>query len=311
MGTTTNNYTLPGVTASNPLFTTVDGYVVSDSSGHLALTTTPPGGGPCSEIATDNFQCGTAVANGGESTAVGETAKATGLSSSAYGFNAQATGKYSSAFGENSAATGDYASAFGDSSSAGIQSVAVGYNAHAVASSATAIGEGSTASGQQSTAVGNGATAAYSNSAAFGQGAAASGANNQAFGTSSNTYTFAGINSAASKANQTGSTYIVTSDANGNLATSGISVDQLNSSINGLGEGVAMAMAMGGMQVPQGSHFALHVGYGNFNGSSALGGALAGTVFSSPTVVVFLNGGLGYGVTTGKVGGTVGATFAW
>jgi hypothetical protein len=75
-----------------------------------------------------------------------------------------------------------------------------------------------------SAAIGTNASATFANSAAIGTGAATSRANQQSFGTAINTYTLAGITSAASAAAQNKSSLqVVTSDAAGNLATAPIS----------------------------------------------------------------------------------------
>ena len=71
-----------------------------------------------------------------------------------------------------------------------------------------------------STATAQGTKAEFDNSAAFGAGATATRANQQVFGTINNTYTFGGITSDASRAAQTGTFRgVVTTDANGNLAS--------------------------------------------------------------------------------------------
>ncbi len=60
------------------------------------------------------------------------------------------------------------------------------------------------------------------NSTAIGVGVVTTRDNQMLFGTATNTYTAAGIDSAASLAAQTGSTKLVTSDAGGNLATTNL-----------------------------------------------------------------------------------------
>jgi trimeric autotransporter adhesin len=82
-----------------------------------------------------------------------------------------------------------------------------------------AFGDGTTATGPNSAALGVNANATFANSTAVGTGATTTRANQQSFGTAANTYTLAGITSGASKAAQSGPIQIVTSDANGNLAT--------------------------------------------------------------------------------------------
>jgi autotransporter adhesin len=90
-------------------------------------------------------------------------------------------------------------------------------------SGGSAYGDGTMATGANSAAIGTNAHATFDNSTAIGTGATATRANQQVFGTASNTYTAPGITSGASKAAQSGPTQIVTTDANGNLATTPLS----------------------------------------------------------------------------------------
>jgi hypothetical protein len=149
-----------------------------------------------------SLACGTlSDASGGGNTAVGVGAIASGSSiNTAVGLAAHAEGN-----GSENVATGANSDARGDNS----RNVAIG-------SEADASGDGT-----ENTAVGAGATATQTNSAAFGAGATATRANQQVFGTTSNTYTMGGITSAASKTAQTGAKELVTTDADGNLASDG------------------------------------------------------------------------------------------
>src|SRR5262249_34395162 len=102
LGNSTNTFVASGITSAASLAAQTGkvSIVTTDASGHLAIS---PNGVICTESATANFECGTgAVANGNESTAVGQQAQATGFSSSAYGYNAVASGQFSGAFAENS-----------------------------------------------------------------------------------------------------------------------------------------------------------------------------------------------------------------
>ena len=65
----------------------------------------------------------------------------------------------------------------------------------------------------------------FLNSQAFGNGATATQANQIVLGTATNTYTFAGIASAASTAAQGTVDGLVTTDASGNLASDGGALD--------------------------------------------------------------------------------------
>ena len=76
------------------------------------------------------------------------------------------------------------------------------------------------ATGVNATAIGPTANATFANSTAVGTGATTTRANQVVLDTAGNTYTMPGIASAASLGAQSGPTAFVTTDANGNLATS-------------------------------------------------------------------------------------------
>lgn len=115
-------------------------------------------------------------------------------------------------------------------------------NALAGGLGAVASGYGSSASAANSTALGQGAQATFANSAAIGAGSATTRENQMMFGTGTSTYTFAGLNSAASKAAVTGTKSFVGADANGNIAT--FTAAELG--ISGVVDGIAMTNATGG-----------------------------------------------------------------
>ncbi|PTE09019.1 hypothetical protein C9427_18545 [Mesorhizobium helmanticense] len=96
---------------------------------------------------------------------------------------------------------------------AGFQGTAIGYNTYAAESSTTALGSLAKAYGQ--------------NSMALGADAVASRDNQIAIGTGGNTYTLAGVNSQASKDAQGATTYLMTTDSDGNLAASTFDVATL------------------------------------------------------------------------------------
>src|SRR5258708_5103775 len=95
---------------------------------------------------------------------------------------------------------------------------AVGQGSSATALGATSLGQASVASGSGATALGTGSSAGFANSAAIGSGVTTTRVNQVALGTATNTYTLAGVTSAASLAAQTGPTKVLTTDALGNLA---------------------------------------------------------------------------------------------
>jgi trimeric autotransporter adhesin len=177
-------------------------------------------------------------------------------------------------------------------------------------------------------AIGNGASATFANSAAFGAGATATAPNQIAVGTASNTYRLAGITSAASLSAQSGPTYMVTTDASGNLAATSFSTQSLSSlssnvsalqqdvavlsenlqqGLNRAYEGTAVAIAMGGSALPDNKRFALTTNWGNFRGTNAM--SLVAQMRLSDNVVA--NAGFASGFQYGGIGTRAGVTVAW
>jgi hypothetical protein len=111
---------------------------------------------------------------------------------------------------------------------------------------------------------------------------------------------------------------VVTSDAYGNLASDGGAfqrqIDALGQRDEELAEGIAIALALDAPHLNVGQSFALRMGYGNFDGSSALGVAAAGLLdrgsFGDNSTIT-LDGGIGFGTTDGTVAGKAGLTFGW
>jgi len=175
------------------------------------------------------------------------------------------------------------------------------------------------ATGPNATAVGSGAQANFANSTALGVGAVTTRADQVMIGTTSTTYTTPGITSAASRAAQSGETYYVTSDADGNLATTSVGPDtgsivalqgdvaSLRTDIKKAYEGTAVAIALGGGYLPENKKFAISTNWGTFRGENAA------SVVAHLRVndFVVLNGGFASGFNRGGMGGRVGATFAW
>lgn len=128
----------------------------------------------------------------------------------------------------------------------------------------------------------------------------------------------------------------MTSDANGNLATdNGSTFARLNRSEGRLDEqeaGIALAIATEGPDLTGNESFGISLSYGNFEGSSAIGGGVTGVVsrnFLRQGTRLALTGGLGVGFVDGDngfnggtsrggddgedavVGGRVGAQLTW
>jgi hypothetical protein len=107
----------------------------------------------------------------------------------------------------------------------------------------------------------------------------------------------------------------VTSDSNGNLATTdaetfitnSAAFHDLQNDVRDNSEGVAMALAMGGgpSVLPDNKAVAVSANYGAFEGESA--GAFSGVARVQGDL--FLNAGVGF--TTHTTGGRAGLTFAW
>lgn len=72
-------------------------------------------------------------------------------------------------------------------------------------------------------------------------------------------------------------------------------------------EGVAIAMAMGGLALPQGKDFALSANVGFFDDRQAVAAQAALRV----NEILYFNGGAGVGLSDNKVGGRVGLMAAW
>jgi hypothetical protein len=164
------------------------------------------------------------------------------------------------------------------------------------------VGQGATVAADNGSAYGAGATVAagHTNAAAFGAGATTQRANQQMFGTARNTYTMPGVTSGASRSAQSGPTQLVTTDANGNLASDNGStfrhIDENQS-------GVAMAIAMQNPDLTGNERFGVAANWGTFESANGLGVALMGVLghnFLSQNDRVSVSGGFGVGFEEGR-----------
>jgi hypothetical protein len=309
-----------GGASSNGTFGAVAGGFQSTAIGSLALAGAPDG----FNLAFQNS--GTTAIGALSQAGAGATGQ---INATAVGFSSKANAASATALGANAAASGVSSLALGDSASASATgAVAVGLNSRATGVNAIAIGAGATATGSIAVGVGasaanggaafgDGASATFANSSAIGPGASATRANQVMLGTASNTYTLAGVSSAASLAAQSGPTRVVTADANGNLATATFSpgdistlqanVGVLQSQMKQAFEGTAIAVAMAGSSLPSDKRFAISSNWGTFRGQNA-GSFLAQARVND---YVVLNGGVGFGFAQGGVAGRGGVTLSW
>jgi trimeric autotransporter adhesin len=177
-----------------------------------------------------------------------------------------------------------------------------------------AIGAASSATGVASSALGAGASAGGNNATAIGTGAVANRDNQISVGTSGNQYTLAGITSGTSKSLQSGPLEVVTSDANGNLATDGGSIfrqlNNLNGRVDKAFSGVAIATAMQNPDLVGGEKFGVAVNWGDFAGYNAVAVTAQGVIghdWVAQGDRVALTGGIGFGTDhSGEVAGRVG-----
>lgn len=125
------------------------------------------------------------------------------------------------------------------------------------------------ATGYRSAALGHSAQATHANATAIGTGARTTRDNQVSIGTQSSTYTMSGSTSGESRSRQSEPTYFVTTDNNGNLATTTYSMSSLERRLDKQGDGIALAMAMGGVFLPGNKNFALSINTGHYDGNTA------------------------------------------
>lgn len=218
----------------------IDADASGSSSSALGANTVASGVG---SIAVGN----NADATGTLSTAIGVHANSTGIGATAIGLRAEASGNFAQAIGRNANASGAGATAIGlDSSATGAYAQSFGRNANASGPASLAMGVDSEASAPDSIAIGNGASSTFANSVAIGNDAAATRTNQIMLGSATSTYTFAGISSAASRGQQEETVGLLTTDANGNVASDGgalqASVADHEVRITGLEGGISQEM---------------------------------------------------------------------
>jgi hypothetical protein len=183
----------------------------------------------------------------------------------------------------------------------------------AVGSYATARGSYATAGGANTQANGAGSVAIGTD--ADGNGAISNRQNEFVLGTDDHTYTAPGISSGLSRARQSGPLEVVTSDAEGHLATDG---GEIFKRLDEAESGIALAMSMEDPDLIGNERFGARMNYGNFEGANALSWTFAGVLGRDVLRVgdrISVGGGFGVGFDEGHAedvwGGRVGAQWTW
>ena len=126
-------------------------------------------------------------------------------------------------------------------------------------------------------------------------------------GTGNHTYTAPGITSDVSQSRQSGPLEVVTSDANGNMASDGGAIfnqldqqqrqiSQLGNDIDRVKSGVALAMSSVGPDLTGAERFGLSLNWGGFEGASAIGGGGTAVVWRGNGSRFAVTGGIGVGL---------------
>jgi hypothetical protein len=272
---------------------------------------------------------GNAEASQNRSIAIGINSKALAESAIAIGQISEALGLRATAVGAAAKASAIQSTAIGNNAVADqLKSSAFGFAAYGSGLSSTAIGTSSNASGEFSTSLGAESLATAPFSTAIGAQAIATQPNQIVIGTNSSKVTIPSLGKDGSflgTTNQNGTTRLWTTDAEGNLGTSNVSVSQverlpaMESAMYKMGTamnaGTSIALALSA--VPTVSEdprepIRCGVGTGSYGGTYAFGLGCAAKVFNR----LHVNGGLsfappvdyGYG-TTPKIGGRIGFSF--
>jgi len=237
--------------------------------------------------------------------------------------NAASTGANAIAIGSNALATG---------------SVAVGNGASAANGGAAfgdfAVATGGVANVSSATAIGNSASATTANAVAVGQSAAVLATGGSAFGANAVVQAAATNSVAIGQGSVASAPHTVSVGAPGgerrisNVApgispTDAATVGQLSSSASGLQsqinendrrlrDGVAVAMAAGGVPaVPQGRKVGLFGNIATYDGHGAAGLGITGVVYETRGYQLQANGAVGVGFDTSVVGARGGVALFW
>lgn len=319
--------------------------------GASASTSGGPGGGTAiGALAKTTGPNATAVglsteANGWHSVALGSGSRTNGFSAVAIGAGARADFDNSTAIGNGAKSTAEQQMMFGTADNTyAMAGLATGGGAMFVTVDAN--GNLSTSAGSGTPVVDNLATASATSALSAKQGtvlaglagaaqnaaAAASATANQAQTTANGALQQSG-GTMTGAVNMGGhSVTNVAAPVNANDAANKTYVDEqvsaassaigaLQSDVRGLrqrddqlAEGIAIAMAIDAPTFLPGQTFAVRVGWGNFDGSSAVGLSAAGLIDRNtfgPGSSVILDAGIGTGATQSVSAGRAGVTFGW
>jgi hypothetical protein len=244
---------------------------------------------------------GSATLGGG--IAIGQQADVVGEGGIALGWQADSKGFRSIAIGRKA----------GEDAPLGGHAIAMGTDTDARGSHAIAIGGFSDAFGSDSTAVGweSEVGSGHTRSTALGAFATTTRPNQVVLGTDSESYTLPGLPGDPSRSFQSGPLEVVTTDADGNLASDG---GETFGRIDENQEGVAIAIALSDPDLFGGQTFAIKANGGYFEGSYAVGvtvkGLLVDDIFGGGGKLT-VSGGAGYGVQEQTVGGRASIQLGW
>ena len=251
---------------------------------------------------------------------LGAYSYAVGRGSVALGDSNYSNGKAAISAGHGSVAVGTGTVAMGWGATATAASgVAVGTQAMATAENAVAHGSNSMALAESSTAIGAGSqvVATAYRSTAVGAGAVATLPQQMVLGTSETTYSAPGINSNLSRSRQSGPLGVVTSDANGNLASDD---GALYREVATVKAAAAVAMAIKPPTLKNREKFGMQLSWGGYDGANAIGFSATGVL---ATGILTRSDRLSFSAAVGAgqadvntyqenvVGGQAGIQWAW
>ena len=258
-------------------------------------------------------------APGPDNIAIGTTARAGDVATIAIGKNAVSNNDGSIAIGANSGGfnggsteqMGGHAISIGIRSRAtGGDGVAMGHFAKAQSFASTALGSFASVEADFGTALGRDASvlSGHTNSTAVGAGATTSRANQVMLGTLNESYTLPGLPGDPSRSFQSGPLELVTTDADGNLASGG---GRIFDDIEDNTEGIAMAMALENPDLKGSEKFGIAFNAGYFEGEYAVAGAIMASLVEGNGVRLAVAGGAAYGVERENIGARAGFQLTW